>query len=508
MMWPSATLCRSRRGIRSEPTALAAGSERKSGSEPTALAAGSPPQPEASACGSSRECGRRRPRKPVVRILTGIGRAKLLLGLSVVFMASLAQPAAADLIPTPDFSAHPIPTTAVPSVKSDAWQVFDVAVLLIALSLASYFALVARSRKRLLLLTIFSVVWFGFWRKGCVCPIGATQNIALSAWDPTYSIPITVVAFFVLPLVFTLFFGRTFCAAVCPLGAVQELTCVRSVTVPRWVDHALGLFAYIYLGAAILFAATGTAFVICRYDPFVAFFRLSGSHNMLIFSGCILLVGLFVGRPYCRYFCPYGAILRLLSMVSKCHVRIPPEECINCRLCEDVCPYGAIEPPTIDQSSAERFSGRRRLVGTLILLPFLMALFAWLGTYLAAPLSRLDTKVRLAEQVWGEDLGEIKITTDASDAYRTTGRPVAELYEAAVRRQERFGQLGGWLGGWVGLVVGVKLVHLSLRRRRTDYRANRSGCVSCGRCFWYCPPEQVRLGLIEDVSEMIPGETR
>ena len=62
-----------------------------------------------------------------------------------------------------------------------------------------------------------------------------------------------------------------------------------------------------------------------------------------------------------------------------------------------------------------------------------------------------------------------------------------------------------WLGGWVGLVIGVKLIHLSLRRRRTDYSPDRGGCVSCGRCFWYCPCEQVRLGLIENVEEAIPG---
>ncbi|NIL97025.1 MAG: 4Fe-4S binding protein, partial [Planctomycetales bacterium] len=61
--------------------------------------------------------------------------------------------------------------------------------------------------------------------------------------------------FFLLPLVFTLFFGRTFCAAVCPLGAVQELVSVRHVRVPRWLDQSLGMLAYIYLGAAVILAA-------------------------------------------------------------------------------------------------------------------------------------------------------------------------------------------------------------------------------------------------------------
>ena len=70
-------------------------------------------------------------------------------------------------------------------------------------------------------------------------------------------VPITVAAFFLLPLAFTLFFGRTFCAAVCPLGAVQELVALRPINVPVWLDHALGLFAYVYLGAGVVFAASG-----------------------------------------------------------------------------------------------------------------------------------------------------------------------------------------------------------------------------------------------------------
>ncbi|MHC4407171.1 MAG: hypothetical protein ACYTG0_46760, partial [Planctomycetota bacterium] len=56
---------------------------------------------------------------------------------------------------------------------------------------------------------------------------------------------------------------------------------------------------------------------------------------------------------------------------------------------------------------------------------------------------------------------------------------------------------------WIGLVIGVKMIHLSIRRRRIDYEPDRAGCVSCGRCFWYCPPEQVRLGLIDDVSVVV-----
>ena len=467
-----------------------------------------------------------------------IRRVRLLWTLvPLLLLGILADAAPAQLpFPVPEFTDHEIPDTQNPVPGSDLSEYLDAAALLVGLSLASFFALVTRWRRGLFLLAIASLAWLGFWREGCICPIGAIQNVTLAVFDPGYAIPTVGMVFFTAPLVFTLFFGRTFCAAVCPLGAVQELVAVRPVRVPAWLEHTLGLLAYVYLGAAVVFAATGAAFVICRYDPFVALFRLSGSANMLIFGGCFLLVGLFVGRPYCRFFCPYGAILGLLSKVSKWHVRIPPEECIKCRLCEDACPYGAIREPTVDQAVGQRRRGRRRLAGLLVLLPVLVALGTWVGSLLEVPLSRLHPTVRLAERIkWEERIeqqvqtrleqrmsgkppsekrklekqirqevlqehGQTEATTDASDAFRESGEPVGKLYRAAFEQTERFGLAGACLGAWVGLVIGAKLIHLSVRRRRTDYQPDRTGCVACGRCFWYCPNEQARLGMIENVT--------
>jgi len=435
----------------------------------------------------------------------------------------LGAAAAESLIPTPEFSKHQIPTLFPPDARSAWLEYLDLAALVVGLSLASLLALVWRSRRGLFLLAIVSLAWLGFWRKGCVCSIGAIQNVTLAVFDPGYVLPWVVVAFFTLPLVFTLFFGRTFCGAVCPLGAIQELVAVRPIRVPVWLEHALGLLAYVYLGLAVLLAALSTADLptrlICRYDPFVGMFRRSGSANMLILGGCFLLVGVFVGRPYCRYLCPYGAILGLLSKVSKWHVQIPPEECIQCRLCEEMCPYGAIREPTVTQSAQERRRGRRRLAVLILLLPVLVGLGGWLGSHLADPLSGLDPTVRLAEQVNLEETGQATETTEASDAFRNTGRTAEDLYGEARLRRQRFAYTGGslaawtrlpiggklaavgggaWLGAWVGLVVGAKLLHLSVRRRRTDYQPDRINCLSCGRCFWYCPGEQTRLGLIKE----------
>jgi len=430
--------------------------------------------------------------------------SRLVWTLLSLFLLVVAVQAAfpQDLLTRPEIPDYPTPVTSYPGPRATWLEYLDVGFLAAALALASYLALARRSRRGLFLLAITSLAWLGFWRNGCVCSIGAIQNVTLAVFDPAEGVSFSVLAFFVLPLIFALFFGRTFCAAVCPLGAVQELVAIRPVKVPVWLEHFLGLLPYVYLGAAVLFAATGTARVICEYDPFVGLFRLSASVNMLILGGCFLLVGFFVGRPYCRYLCPYGVLLKWFSRVSKWHVRIPPEECIKCRLCEDSCPYGAIREPTVEQSASERAGGRRRLAALLVLLPLLIAGGAWLGTRMAVPLSRMHPDVRLAERIRLEETGEVDDTIDASDAFRTTGRPALDLYTEAVGLRREFGFAGGWLGAWVGLVVGVKLIHLTIRRRRVEYQPDRAHCVSCGRCFWYCPGEQVRLGLIETVPAL------
>ncbi len=400
----------------------------------------------------------------------------------------------AERFPPPDFeSGYRQPTTTTPPPRQSIYEYIDSALLLAALSLSSYLVLKRRSRRAIFILMVFSLLYFGFWRKGCVCPIGASQNVVLSIFNKDYAVPVVVALFFLLPLVFTLFFGRTFCAAVCPLGALQDLVLLRPVSVPSWLESGLRLFAYLYLGTAVLFAATGSAFVICRYDPFVSFFRLSGNFNILVLGACFLAAGLFIGRPYCRFICPYGVILRQLSRLSKWRVTITPDECIKCRLCEDSCPFGAIRQPTADWPENVYGMAKKRLAFLICLLPVLVFSGGWLGSRLKPVTSRMHATVRLAERVYLEETRLVQGTTNASTAFRAAGVNVEELYKEAAGIKAKFGLGGFLLGGFIGLVIGIKLIGLSVWRKRTDYEADRAGCLACGRCFQYCPREHVRL---------------
>ncbi len=413
-------------------------------------------------------------------------------------MTLISLPAAAfgvERFPPPDFTTgYRIPITATPPARADFFNYLDIAVLIVALGVAAYLVMWRRSRRGVVALTIFSLLYFGFYRHGCVCPVGSIQNVALAIEDRGYALPMAAGVFFLIPLLFALFFGRVFCAAVCPLGAAQDVVLRKPLRVPSWLVQPLSLLPWLYLGAAVLYAATGTTFLICRYDPFVAFFRLGGSPGMLIFGAAILLLGVVIGRPYCRFLCPYGVVFRLISPLAKWRVTITPGECIQCRLCEESCPFGEIRHPSPPESATKRYEGKSRLAMLLALLPVMIAVGTVLGGLGSAQLSRVDPSVRLAQRIWREEHASVTGTTDESKAFYKLGQPNPVAYKRALDVEKRFKPGSLIFGGWVGLVVGLKLITLSIKRRRTDYEADSAGCIGCGRCYWSCPVERARFG--------------
>jgi ferredoxin len=421
-------------------------------------------------------------------------RSWLLGGL---LLAALGGEAAASVqrFPKPEFeSGYALPLPTAPAPRAAWLEHLDVAVLAAALLLASWLVLRRRSRREILLLMLFCLLYFGFWRAGCVCPVGAVQNAALATATRAYTIPIGAALFVLLPLVTALFAGRVFCAAVCPLGALQDLVVLRPVKVPGWLQRVLGVLPWIVLATTVLLAACGAGFWICRLDPFVPFFRFGGSFGMIAAGVALLAVGLVVARPYCRFLCPYGALLSAASRLAWRHATITPDTCIQCRLCEDACPFGAIRVPDAPGPAPESLAaGRRRLAWLLLLCPLLVAGGAAAGWGAHGALAQLHPEVRLAEQILRENADEAAGHTLESAAFRATGEPVALLIGRAREARARFRTGAGLAGAFVGLVLGAQAIAWSLRRRCPDYVPDRGACLSCGRCFRFCPRERVRL---------------
>ncbi len=391
--------------------------------------------------------------------------------------------------PRPDFASDYVsPTLVVPSAPSALWPWIDVGVLLVALALASYLALVRRSRLGLLGLTIFSLFYFGFWRYGCVCPVGSVQNVAVGLFGSGYRIPASVVLLFLLPLVFALFWGRVFCAAVCPLGAVQELVVLRPVALPLWLNRLLGLGRYLVLALGGFLAAGGVGFLICRHDPFVPLFRLGGPWPMVAAGGLLLLLGTIVGRPYCRFVCPYGVLLEWAARLAWRRTTITPANCVVCRLCESACPYDAIEKPEHEPKEG-RLAGRAawRLVAALALLPLLAAVGGWAGGRLGPRLGAAHPTLQVANAILADQKPREWLATTRVEAFAESGAPLEPFVAEARETHLRLVALGRGFGLFLGAAIGLQLVALARRVVHDDYRPDPAACLSCGRCFRYCP---------------------
>jgi NosR/NirI family transcriptional regulator, nitrous oxide reductase regulator len=397
---------------------------------------------------------------------------------------------AQDRFPRPEFeSGYAYPTDQFALQRSQGWQYVDVAVLILALSAAAWLAIYKRSREGLVWLSVFSLAYFGFYREGCICAVGSVQNVALALFNNGYSIPLTALLFFIIPLLFALAFGRVFCAGVCPFGAIQELTGFIPVKLPKPVESVMAAVPFIYLTAAVLFAATGNQFIICRYDPFVGIFRLNATYTMIIFGALLLLAGIFINRPYCRYLCPYGVLLNIFSRFAGKHLSITPAECTDCRLCEESCPYDAILPSINRTSSENPIKSRRRFIVYLLMVPLFTVAGALVFYNLAPSLASINRDVRLAKEIRNEKVTGVEAVSKAAVAFKEAGKTEKELFAGEMKIIERFRKASPWAGAFLGLSLGISLVSLTTKHSRIGYKPHQGKCYSCGRCFKYCPVE-------------------
>ena len=165
----------------------------------------------------------------------------------------------------------------------------------------------------------------------------------------------------------------------------------------------------------------------------------------------------------------------------------------SCRLCEQSCPFNAINKSSLVEPVSTVTTDKRRLGWLFVAAPAILAASIWLGGLTGQAMVRKHPRVNLAERIHFEEAGQVAGTTDASAAYRGTGKPLEELFDEATAIRARYIKAGRWCGGWIGLVIAGKLIALAMKRRRKDYEADQMRCVACARCYIYCPQEHLRI---------------
>ena len=164
----------------------------------------------------------------------------------------------------------------------------------------------------------------------------------------------------------TILWGRVYCGRICAFGAFTQLMDLvvparLRVEVPRQIERKAALIKYVILGGAIV------AFLVTRDQSFYPYiepfwmFGLTGKGPVLWTMLAVLLVAtVFVRNLYCRFLCPVGAALGLLSSVTVFKIK-RWSECKTCRICEKTCEWGAIRGPKIVLTECVRCDDCERL---------------------------------------------------------------------------------------------------------------------------------------------------
>ena len=390
--------------------------------------------------------------------------------------------------PKPDFeSGYQYPDLQYAVPNETVWVIIDLLLLVALMGIVTWALYKKHTRGPIFWVSLISVGYFGFFREGCVCSIGSIQNIALALVDDSYHLPLTVLLFFLLPILFAYLFGRVFCAGVCPFGALQELVNVKNYRISEAITAALKVIPWLYLIFAVLYAVTRSQFIICQFDPVIGIFRVGGDMGLILFGALLLVMSIFTGRPFCRFLCPYGALLSLFSSVSIWKIKLTRKSCINCELCHNSCPVDAIRPPYANKLKESRSTGVRRLLAYFVVLPVMIIAGALLMRMASPNLSRAHKDVRLYDQVIQHEAQPEEELSLELEAFYGQGRSVEEitaLYEAKVTEYRFWCTIAGAL---MGLVIGLALIRLSVKRSRKQYEINHANCVACGQCFNYCP---------------------
>ncbi len=170
-------------------------------------------------------------------------------------------------------------------------------------------------------------------------------------------------------LLISVFMKKGFCSWICPVGYVSEGLYQlgskffgRNFELPKWIDIPLRslkyiLLAFFLLSVSILSVQELDVFIHSGFNKvadikmYMFFAHISLLSLIVIIA--LMVLSLFYKNFWCRYACPYGALLGIGSLVSPLKIRRVEKTCIDCGLCSAACPSLLPVDKLIEVNSAE-----------------------------------------------------------------------------------------------------------------------------------------------------------
>jgi polyferredoxin len=204
---------------------------------------------------------------------------------------------------------------------------------------------------------VVSVLYMGVYKSQLISVVNIFG--AITANLPVFSYSLAWYAFAIFTVATTLLWGRVYCGRICAFGALTQLIDAVvpkrfQLEVPAALERRAGYIKYGILLAAIGYFLATSEIAFYRYiEPFWLF-TFDATPLLWIMVGTLLVASIFVRNLYCRFFCPLGAALGLVSSVTTVFKIKRWSECSQCALCEKTCQWGAIRKRQIIKAECVR----------------------------------------------------------------------------------------------------------------------------------------------------------
>lgn len=197
------------------------------------------------------------------------------------------------------------------------------------------------------------------------CPLGSIQNALLESKTKTPTFVLGII------LLYCIMLGRTICGFLCPAGFLQEL--LYKIKTPKIkknkVTYVLSYLKYVLLVILVVFVPLQYALqthniavpAFCKYICPVGTFEgavllLLNPNNADLYGMLgyiftwkfailvvIIVLSIFMFRPFCRFLCPLGALYGLFNKISVLGIKVNKDKCTSCNRCVDYCKMDVIE---------------------------------------------------------------------------------------------------------------------------------------------------------------------
>ena len=200
-----------------------------------------------------------------------------------------------------------------------------------------------------------------------ICPFGGVvtlyQLITVGSFIEKIQLSAVILLFIVIIL--SILVGPAFCGWICPFGTYQDF--LNNIgqklfkkkfnnIIPKKMKDVLKYFRYFVLIWVIYITASSTLLLFKNVDPYYALFNFwTGEVGLLSIISLIFftVLSLIEKRPWCKYFCPLGALLGISNKFRIFSIKRNPNTCIDCKKCDNNCPMD------IEISSKEKIKDPR-----------------------------------------------------------------------------------------------------------------------------------------------------